>query len=356
MTIALDATYSLSRSPSGVAVYCSNLINALASSAPEKRFLLCYRANRFLAALRAPLPASNCSRKLLEEAFCFLFRGRVSVFHGLNQRLPKCRFARTVTTFHDLFVINGDYSTAEFRRRFTLLAEDAARRSDRIITVSQYTADQVVKHLGCPREQISVIHHGINPLPRFSDEDLAEFRRRQGLEAPFLLHVGAIQKRKNVVRVVEAFERLNSQFRLVLAGSAGYGAKEIMDRIESSRARERIQVHGYVDDRFLARLYRTATALIFPSLEEGFGFPVLEAMSAGLPVVTSNRSSLPEIAAGAARLVDPESTDEIEAGIEDVIVNQDLRERLVRQGRARAAEFNWIKAAHETLRVYAQLQ
>ena len=356
MTVALDATYSLSRSPSGVAVYCSNLIQALARIAPEKRFLLCYRANRFLEAHRAPIPESNCSRRLLEEAFCFLFRGQTSVFHGLNQRLPKCRFERTVTTFHDLFVINGDYSTADFRRRFTLLAEDAARRSDRIITVSQYTAGQVAMHLGYPREQISVVHHGISPLPRFSDEDLANFRRDHDLEPPFLLHVGAIQKRKNIVRVVEAFERLNPQFRLVLAGSAGYGAEEIMERISSSRARERIHVHGYVDDLLLARLYRSAAALVFPSLEEGFGFPVVEAMSAGLPVVTSNRSSLPEVAGGAARLVDPESTDEIEAGIEDVIVNQDLRQRLIRLGKARAAEFNWMKAAHETLNVYDQLQ
>ena len=354
--MALDATYSLGRSPSGVAVYCANLIEALAASAPDKRFLLCYRAKRFLEALRTPLPASNCSRKLLEEAFCLLFRGRVSVFHGLNQRLPNCRFARTVTTFHDLFVINGDYSTAEFRRRFTLLAGDAARRSDSIITVSQYTADQVAMHLGYPREQIRVVHHGIHPLPRFADEDLAEFRHNHGLQGPFLLHVGAIQKRKNIARIVEAFERLNSQFRLVLAGSAGYGAEEIMARIESSRARERIQVHGYVHAVFLAKLYRTATALVFPSLEEGFGFPLLEAMSAGLPVVTSNRSSLPEVAGGAARLIDPESTDEIEAGIEDVIVNQDLRQRLIREGRARAAKFSWIKAAHETLGVYARLR
>jgi glycosyltransferase involved in cell wall biosynthesis len=356
LTVALDATYSLSRSPSGVAVYCSNLIEALAAIAPEERYLLCYRANRFLKALRTPLPGPNCSRKLLEEAFCIFFRDQVSIFHGLNQRLPKCRFRRTVTTFHDLFVINGDYSSLQFRRRFTLLAEDAARRSDRIITVSQYTADQVARHLGYPREQISVVHHGIHPLPRFSNQDLAEFRRRHDLEAPFLLHVGAIQKRKNIVRVVEAFERLNSQFRLVLAGSSGYGAEEIMARIDSSQARERIHVHGYVDDDLLARLYRTATALVFPSLEEGFGFPVVEAMSAGLPVVTSNRSSLPEVAGGAARLVDPESTDEIEAGIEEVIVDQDLRQRLISQGQTRAAEFNWIKAAHETLQVYDQLQ
>ena len=356
MSIALDATYSISRSPSGVAVYCANLIEALAGSAPDQRFLLCYRANRFLRALRTPLPGPNCSRKLLEEAFCVFFRREVSLFHGLNQRLPRCRFERAVTTFHDLFVINRDYSTPEFRRRFTLLAEDAARRSDRIITVSQYTADQVALHLGYPREQISVVHHGINPLPRFSDQDLAEFRCRHDLEAPFLLHVGAIQKRKNIMRVVEAFERLNSQFRLVLAGSAGYGAEEIMARIESSGARQRIHVHGYVDDNLLARFYRTATALVFPSLEEGFGFPVLEAMSVGLPVVTSNRSSLPEVSGGAARLVDPESTDEIEAGIEEVIVDQDVRRRLIRQGRARAAEFNWIKAAQETLSVYAQLE
>ena len=355
MTIALDATYSLDRSPSGVAVYCSRLIDALVRGAPDEQFLLCYRARRFLRSLRYPLPEENCSRRLLEDFACSLFSRQVSVFHGLNQRLPQCRFRRTLTTFHDLFVLSGDYSTAEFRSRFSTLARDAATRSDHIIAVSQFTADQVSRHLGYPRDRISVIYHGVQPVPNFPTKQLDEFRREQGLEMPFLLHVGAIQKRKNVTRLVDAFERLNAQFTLVLAGSAGYGADRIMDRIENSAARRRIRSLGYVDSDRLAKLYRTASVLVFPSLEEGFGMPVLEAMSAGLPVVTSDRSATAEIAGGAAFLVDPEQSESIVDAVERIFTNPLLRRQLVEAGHERAAQFSWIRAAHETMAVYRKL-
>ena len=355
MTIALDATYSLDRKPSGVAVYCRRLIEALAHSAPDEQFLLCYRGRRFLRSLRFPLPEENCSRRLLEEFACSLLRRQTSLFHGLNQRLPQCRFQHAVTTFHDLFVLSGDYSTAEFRSRFSALARDAAGRSDHIIAVSEFTADQVSRHLGCPRDQISVIHHGVQPVPSFPAEQLDEFRRRQGLQMPFLLHVGAIQKRKNVARLVDAFERLNSQFTLVLAGSTGYGAEQIMDRIENSVARRRIRPLGYVDSDQLAMLYRTASVLVFPSLEEGFGMPVLEAMSAGLPVVTSDRSATAEISGGAALLVDPEQTESIADAVERIFTTPLLRKWLIEAGIERAAQFSWIRASHETMAVYRKL-
>lgn len=352
--IALDASYSLDLTPSGVAVYSSNLIAAMARAAPRDHFDLCYRANRFLRAFGTSPPGPNCSRRLLEEFNCRLFRGRVDLFHGLNQRLPRCRFRRAVATFHDLFVINGDYSTAEFRGRFTALAREAASRADRIITVSQYTADQVADHLGFPPSRIHVVHHGVNPVPRVADEALAAFRKESELHAPFLLHVGAIQKRKNVARIVEAFERLRPHYLLVLAGSAGYGAHEIMARIQSSPARDRVRVIGFVDDDVLAKLYRAAEALVFPSIEEGFGMPVLEAMSAGLPVVASDRSAMPEVAGDAARLVDPDDTDSIEAGMVEVLEDEDRRAEFIELGLARAAQFNWTKAANETLQVYAK--
>ena len=354
MRIALDASYSLDSAPSGVAIYCASLIAALVRSAPRDHFDLCYRANRFLRAFGASPPGSNCSHKLLEEFNCYLFRGRVDLFHGLNQRLPRCRFRRAIATFHDLFVIHGDYSTPEFRSRFTALAREAAGRADRIIAVSRYTADQVADHLGFPPSRIHVVHHGVNAIPQVAEDALATFRKEAELHAPFLLHVGAIQKRKNVVRVIEAFERLRPHYLLVLAGSAGYGAERIMARIESSRARDRVRVIGYVDGDSLTKLYRAAEALVFPSLEEGFGLPVLEAMSAGLPVVTSNRSAMPEVAGDAARLVDPDDTDSIEAGLVEVLEDEDRRAELHAKGLARATQFHWTKAANETLQVYAK--
>jgi alpha-1,3-rhamnosyl/mannosyltransferase len=175
-----------------------------------------------------------------------------------------------VTTFHDLFVFTADYSSPEFRRRF----------------------------------------------------------RQHALEKPFFLNVGVLDRRKNVRRLVEAFERIPSNCLLVLVGGVGYGSEEILEKIHASLARPRIRVLGHASRDYLARLYRTASALVFPSLDEGFGMPVLEAMTASLPVVTSNRSALPEVAGDAALLVDPEQADDIQQALERIVSESDLRSRL----------------------------
>jgi glycosyltransferase involved in cell wall biosynthesis len=353
---ALDASYSLGRDPSGVAVYCSRIIRALAKAAPDDHFALCYRANRFFRSLLTPLPASNCSRRLMEEFAPFLPPRKAALFHGLNQRLPRTPFAaggcRAITTFHDLFVMSGDYSTAEFRQRFSELARDAAGRSDRIIAVSQFTAGQIGEYLNYPRDRISVVHHGVDPVPEISPPARDAFRRKLELEAPFLLHVGAIQQRKNVARLVQAFEGLPERYLLVLAGAAGYGAREILDRIEQSPARRRIRVLGYRTRGELNHLYRAAAALAFPSLEEGFGIPLLEAMSAGLPVVTSNRSALKEVAGDAGLLVDPLDVDALRGALQAALEDKGAREGLIAAGFRRAAAFTWQLAARETLAVY----
>ncbi len=355
MKIGLDATYSADSSPTGVAAYCSNLIRALADYAPDDRFLLCYRTNRLLRALTSPRWGDNMSRHLLEDFTTSLIRRRVDLFHGLNQRLPAAKFRRAVTTFHDLFVMTADYSTPAFRRRFTLFAEDAAARSDHIIAVSHYTAEQVAKLLFVPRGRISVVHHGVERIPTIAVEELQEFRHRHDLEAPFILHVGAIQKRKNIECLVEAFERIEGPTRLVLAGANGYGADRILYRIEQSSSAPRIRRIGYADRPMLERLYRSASVLAFPSLDEGFGLPVLEAMSAGLPVVTSNRAALAEVAGDAALLVNPEDPHELRIAIEEALEAGAVRRRLIEAGLQRESEFSWMKAAHETMQIYRSL-
>ncbi len=348
MKVALDATYSLGPALSGVGVYCRRLIESIAAAAPEGRFLLCYRANRFFRALAATLPAPNTSRRLLEEPLNFFLPRRIDLFHGLNQRLPRCRWPRSVATFHDLFVMTGEYSTADFRSRFTALARDAAARSDLIIAVSEYTARQVEDLLGVPRGRIRVVRHGVDP-------PLNSPRRSPPSDKPFVLHVGAVQTRKNLLRLVEAFEQLPADVTLVLAGSDGYGAPEIHARIDRSPARARILRLGYIDDAALRNLYREAAALVFPSLDEGFGIPILEAMAAGVPVVTSNRSATAEVAGEAALLVDPLDTEALARGMRRVLDDTALRERLIGEGKARAAQFTWARAAQETLAVYREL-
>jgi len=338
--IALDATYSLGDELSGVGVYSRALLFGLAEVHPDVCFDFCYRPHRFLRAGFERLPR-NTRRRLLAGPV----GGRsADLFHGLNQRLPSGRLGRAVATFHDLFVLSGEYSTSEFRARFAAQARDAASRSDAIIAVSEFTKFQVKGLLGVPAEKIRVVHHGIRKLavPALPRENI-------------ILSVGAIQKRKNLARLVEAFESVNPDWRLVLAGSAGYGASEIEARIQASSARDRIHVTGYVTTEELARWYARTSIFAFPSLDEGFGMPVLEAMEAGIPVVTSNRSALPEVAGSAALLVNPEETGELIEGLRRLTQDSSMRQELARLGRERASLFSWDKAVHETWDVYKEL-
>jgi len=339
VTIALDATYSLGEEPSGVGIYSREVLFGLALAHREERFAFYYRPHRYFRSWSQPLP-DNVRRRLLAGPF----PPRAELFHGLNQRLPRLRSRRTVATFHDLFVLSAEYSTPDFRARFAAQARDAAERADAIIAVSHFTKSQLTALLNVEPSRIHVVHHGCRQLPRTE-------RPRE----PVILTVGAIQKRKNTIRLVEAFESVDLRWRLVLAGSAGYGSNEILARIASSKARERITVTGYVSSADLASWYARASIFAFPSLDEGFGMPVLEAMAAGVPVLTSNCSALPEVAGDAALLVDPASTQAIAEGLRKLMYDEDLRAQSARKGLARAQLFPWDTAVQKTWRVYQSL-
>jgi len=250
-----------------------------------------------------------------------------------------------VVTFHDLFVLTGEYSSHEFRTRFAAQARQAAAHSDLIVAVSEFTAGQVEALLGVERTRIRVVPHGVEiPL------------EAPGAREPMVLFVGALQKRKNIARLIRAFERLPRPWRLVLAGSAeGFGAAEELRAVEASPRRASIEVLGYVSNAELAALYGRAGIFAFPSLDEGFGMPVLEAMARGIPVLTSRRSAMPEVAGDAAILVNPEDEEELAAELVRLAADDSLRLALSAQGRARAAEFPWSRAIERTWAVYQEL-
>jgi glycosyltransferase involved in cell wall biosynthesis len=343
LKIALDATYSIGERLSGVGLYSREILLGMAASHPETRFDYCYRPHRYLRAWGGALPP-NARRRLLAEP---LGPRSADVFHGLNQRLPRLALRRAAATFHDLFVMTGEYSTPEFRARFTAQARDAAERAGILIAVSEFTKTQVVSLLGVAASKVVVVPHGIRPLA---------YPRRAGQpREKVVLHVGAIQTRKNVARLVEAFETLEAGWRLALAGSFGYGADGIRARIENSPARERISVLGYVEPDDLAAWYARAAIFAFPSLDEGFGMPVLEAMAGGAPVLTSNRSALPEVAGDAAVLVDPEHTEALIAGLRGMAGDEGLRQELSARGLARSRLFTWEKTVRRTWDAYGEL-
>lgn len=263
------------------------------------------------------------------------------IFHALNQRVDfKAR--RTISTFHDLFVMTRDYSSPEFRARFTAQARAAAARSDLIIAVSSFTASQVEHLLAVEPSRIRVVHHGVRlGVATAKKENL-------------VLSVGAIQRRKNIARLVKAFERLPDSWRLSLAGAPnGFGAVEELRAVEQSPARARIEVLGYVSAEELDLLYCRATIFAFPSLDEGFGMPILEAMARGVPVLTSNCSAMPEVAGDAALLVDPMNIGD---ALLRLVTDTSLRDDLARRGLDRIKQFSWESAIEKTWAVYDELR
>jgi O-antigen biosynthesis alpha-1,2-mannosyltransferase len=333
VTIALDATYSLGRNLSGVGVYSREILFGLAAAHPEQKFHFCYRPHRFLKSFHDKLPA-NASRRLLRGA------PSADMFHALNQRVD-AKSKHTVSTFHDLFVMTGDYSSPDFRARFAQQARDAAEGSDLIIAVSDFTASQIERLLGVERSRIRVIHHGVRASGSITKKE------------SLVLSVGAIQRRKNIARLVKAFEIIPGEWRLVLAGAPdGFGAAEELRAVEESPARSRIDVAGYVSSAQLDSLYSRASIFAFPSLDEGFGMPILEAMAHGVPVITSNCSAMPEVAGGAALLVDP-------LNIGDALLrlagDQSLRDDLSRRGLERIKSLTWDAAVAKTWAVYDEL-
>jgi glycosyltransferase involved in cell wall biosynthesis len=339
LNLALDTTYSLGSDLSGVGVYSREILWALARQHPDQSFHWYYRPHRFLKSFRESLPANGHRRLLIDN-----LGSRGGLFHGLNQRLPMRRFARQIATFHDLFVMTAEYSTPEFRARFTEQARHAAAEADRIIAVSRFTAGQVEKLLGVEASRIRVVHHGIQPLPvypRTPDK--------------MILHVGAIQERKNVSRLVQAFAAAPEDWQLVLAGSTGYGAAAILREIENSPCRDRIIVSGYVSNDELARYYARASIFVFPSLDEGFGMPVLEAMRAGVAVIASDRAAIPEVCGEAAQLIDALDTEALAQAIQLLATDKSKRTNLEELGKQRAEEFSWQRAADETWAIYNEL-
>jgi glycosyltransferase involved in cell wall biosynthesis len=235
--------------------------------------------------------------------------------------------------------MTGEYSTAEFRERFTQLARHAAANSDLLVTVSHFTATQVHHLLNVDWSRLRVVQHGVRvPALRSTNRE------------PIVLHVGAIQKRKNIARLIDAFRALPQNWRLVLAGSAGYGSEEMLSRIS-----ERVQVTGYLTDKQLDELYQQASIFAFPSLDEGFGMPVLEAMAHGVPVIASNTSALPEVCGDAAILVDPTNTDQIGTELVRLATEPEVRKDFIARGIARASQFSWKAAVERTWQVYREL-
>lgn len=272
------------------------------------------------------------------------FVGKLNVFHSSDWAQPPARQARLVTTIHDLVPLLFPESSppkivATHQRRLTWVKKEI----DRVIAVSEATKNDIVTHLGIPAEKISVVYEAPDPsLKRVEEQTIKKTKEKYKIPKEYLLVVGA-DPRKNVARIAQAIELIPDVPTLVVVGRRWGDI-----HINSSK----IIWLGHIETRDLAALYSGARVLIYASLYEGFGLPILSAMQAGCPVVTSNISSMPEVAGDAAILVNPKEVDDIKQGIKEAL---NKREELIKKGFERVKNFSWKKAARETLNVYKEV-
>ena len=258
-----------------------------------------------------------------------------------------------VVTVHDLgFRHFPGAHPAQQRRYLEWSTRHSAGIAKRILADSNATRHDLITAYRVAGPRIDVVYPGRDES--LTRVDAGPVRAAHSLQKPYLLHVGTIQPRKNLVRLIEAHARLRvrwPELELVLAGAPGWLSAPIL---QAARA-DGVRVLGAVPDSDLAGLYSGAEAFVFPSLYEGFGFPVLEAQACGTPVVCSRTSSLPEVAGDGALLVDPYDVHAIADGMRRVVTDEALRRDLIERGRARARAFSWRQAAASTLQVYRQV-
>jgi glycosyltransferase involved in cell wall biosynthesis len=229
-----------------------------------------------------------------------------------------------------------------------------------VITISEQSRRDITKYLPVEPEKVTVtkLAASRNFLVMPDDEVIPVLKRHQ-ISYPYILYVGSIEPRKNLLRLLEAYRQLrlwSTKWRLVIIGARNYWkSSPVMDHVAEFGLEQCVRFTGYVPDEDLPALYNGADLFVFPSLYEGFGLPVLEAMACGTPVVTSNSSSLPEVAGDAALLVDPYDVEAIAAAMVRVLADPDLAEALRQKGLRRAGEFTWERTARETIAVYEQV-
>ena len=275
-----------------------------------------------------------------------------TVIHSLASTAPLRGKAARVTTVHDLH-----YKTApeaHFGVRglgMRVLVPAAIRRSHLVIAVSEATKRDLVEHLGTELSKIEVVHEAANSAQRALPIPERELRERLKLgERQVVLSVSAKRPHKNLERLLHAVAEIPAAERpvLILPGYATPHEAELRELAASLDITADVVFLGWVSSADLEGLYALATLVAFPSLHEGFGLPVLEAMARGVPVLTSNRSAMPEVAAGAALLVDPEKTDAISGAMRRLLADPQLREAQIEKGLARAAQFSWERTAEQT--------
>lgn len=287
---------------------------------------------------------------------------KASVLHCPANTGPRFPLQPMVLTIHDLIPLElapDDPAT----RKWLQAVRTAARSARHITTVSTYSQQQIVQHLGIPAERVTAIGHAPDRQMRIITDpaDLDRVRGKYGLNAgeAYVLAFGAADPRKNTDGLIAAYaqlpDTLRDRYRLLVVGIQGPALATFQQQVATLGLTGRVLLHGYAEEADLPALLNAATVLGFPSKSEGFGLPILDAFACNLPVLTSDRTSLPEVAGDAAELVNPDNNSSIRAGLERLLADADHRETLRTRGRSRLQLFQWETAAEAYAQVFAQV-
>ena len=384
MLIGIDIRTLMDSRYSGVSEYTLNLIKEILKLDNYNEYRLFY--NSFNNCPNIPefsgknvkLVKYNYPNKILNYLFFKFFnypkidkKLKVDIFFmphinfiGLSSKVKK------IITIHDLsFLRNPEFFST--RKNFWHSMIDVSRllkKFDQIIAVSENTKRDIIELCGIDSEKVKVIYSGISQECRMiadpnsiETKKLDEVKRKYNLSDKFILYLGTIEPRKNIIGIIRAYNQLRildkrencelQDLKLIIAGGRGWKSKDIYKEQELSEYKDDIKFLGYIDFEDKVYLYNLASVFIYPSFYEGFGFPLLEAMACGTPVVASYSSSLPEVMGSAGLLVNPYNINDIACAIKQILSNKDLRDKLIKKGLKQASKFNWAKTATEYLKI-----
>lgn len=368
MKIAIDALAAKSLYH-GMGNYVFNMIRCLAEESSD--FFLIFKRPHIFSQYQNNICYREIDlplvlRILWEQLFLssVLKREQVDLFWGPSNFLPPQKVCRYVVTIHDLSSFTMPKTYAYWRRKYyQQIISTSLRLADFIITDSQASKQDLLTHFNVTKDKIRVIYCGINEIFQkpISEDVIKNIRAKYCLPDEFIFTVGVLEPKKNTKGLIRAYSELKKSCshipQLVIAGSIKYGWKnrDIFRLVSELSLKEDIIFTDFIEHNDLPAVYKLAKIFVFPSFYEGFGLPVAEAMSCGIPVITSNTSSLPEVAGGAAILVNPYDVNEIAQAIKMVLTNEQLQKELSEKGLENAQRFSWKKAAQSIREVFEEV-
>ncbi len=352
MKIGIDIKAAFEEKRSGIGNYVYHLVKNLLAVDKKNEYYL-YSPKEEINFLKSENAVTVNRKNPLS-----LLR-KLDVFHGPDFKLMPVKAKKKIVTIHDAASFNEeDYMSSDFKKLTQNKIIKSIKDSDLIITISQSVKDELIKYCNLNDDNIKVVYHGINEelglLPERINKE--EVLQKYDIKIPYFLFVGNLETRKNISTLIKAFNiftnNYDSKHQLVLIGKAGYGYEKIKEELNASPQKKDIKELGWVDDSELSIIYSSAEIFVFPTLYEGFGFPVLEAMKFKLPVIASDLPVMKEIAGDAAAFVNPFSPEEISKTMYNISSDATRKNKFINLGLERNKLFTWQKTAEKMISIY----